>query len=280
MDPASLTAVAVFISLNWLPGFGPKKSQPALSSAVTDTLPPAWRSVSRLSLENDFVLARLPEIVRERGGYKVPADPRTLRVSVDAETGTLSAGALVNSVPVGPPLRLGLDQYASSLSQRTFQRVWQQRSIESINSKALDGVPGTSGGGLSFKLPSPLPKRVQSLLGPGGPAINVSGSENIKLSGQSNWSNQELLDTKRSLFPSLDMQQDLDIRLEGQLSDRIKVNLLQNSANQIPLANRIFINYRGDEAYWSRPSTSATRACPFLERSTSRTAARTRASSA
>ena len=43
------------------------------------------------------------------------------------------------------------------------------------------------------------------------------------------------------------MQQDLDIRLEGQLSDRIKVNLLQNSANQIPLANRIAINYRGDE---------------------------------
>ena len=43
------------------------------------------------------------------------------------------------------------------------------------------------------------------------------------------------------------MQQDLDIRLEGQLSDRVKVNLLQNSANQVPLANRIAINYKGDE---------------------------------
>src|SRR5204862_1126860 len=44
-----------------------------------------------------------------------------------------------------------------------------------------------------------------------------------------------------------DMQQELDIQLEGQLSDRIRVNLLQNSANQIPLSNRIAINYRGDE---------------------------------
>src|SRR5262249_43423317 len=103
--------------------------------------------------------------------------------------------------------------------------------------------------GLSFQFPSPLPQRIQSLLGPGGPALNVSGSENISLSGTSTWTNQQLtlLGQHRSLFPSLDMQQNLDIRLEGQLSDRIKVNLLQNSANQIPLANRIAINYHGGE---------------------------------
>src|SRR5262249_9045455 len=56
-----------------------------------------------------------------------------------------------------------------------------------------------------------------------------------------------LIGQRRSLFPALDMQQDLDIHLEGQLSDRVKVNLLQNSATQIPLANKIAINYRGDE---------------------------------
>src|SRR5439155_702367 len=79
-----------------------------------------------------------------------------------------------------------------------------------------------------------LPKRVQSLLGPGSPALNVSGSENIRLAGESNWTNQQIgpLGQKRSLFPSLDMQQDLNIQLEGQLSDRIRVNLLQNSLNQ------------------------------------------------
>jgi hypothetical protein len=43
------------------------------------------------------------------------------------------------------------------------------------------------------------------------------------------------------------MQQDLNIRLEGRLSDRVGVNLLQNSANQIPLENKVAINYKGDE---------------------------------
>ena len=69
-----------------------------------------------------------------------------------------------------------------------------------------------------FRSPIPvrLPAPVQSLLGPGGPALNVSGSESIRLSGTSNWTNQQLslLGQRQSLFPSLDMQQDLDIRLE------------------------------------------------------------------
>lgn len=248
-DLSILPALVVLITLKGLPFFGSHHA--SATTAVVDTLPPAWRPVSRLALENDFVQAALPEIVRARGGMKLTADPRTLRVSVDPETGMLSAEALVGTVPVGPPLRLGLDTYASSLGRENFRRIWQQRSIDAINSRVASETPtgfGT-GNGLSFKLPSPLPKRVQSLLGPGGPAINVAGSENIKLSGQSNWTNQQigLLGQKRSLFPTLDMQQDLDIRLEGQLSDRIKVNLLQNSANQVPLANRIFINYKGDE---------------------------------
>ena len=37
-----------------------------------------------------------------------------------------------------------------------------------------------------------LPTRVQSLLGPGGPALRVSGSENIRISGTSNWTNQQV----------------------------------------------------------------------------------------
>ncbi len=247
MDPLSLPALAILVTLKGLPGFGVQKPDPA---AFADSLPPPWRPVSRLALENDFVTAKLPEIVRERGGVRLGSDPRTLRVSVDADSGTVSAGALMQTVPVGPPLRMTLADYSADLSARNFQRVWQRRSLEAINSRAASTSTGPGlGQGLSFRLPSPLPKRVQGLLGPGGPAINVAGSENIRLSGQSNWTNQQVgpLGQKRSLFPSLDMQQDLDIRLEGQLSDRIKVNLLQNSASQVPLANRIFINYRGDE---------------------------------
>jgi hypothetical protein len=241
----SLPAIAVLISLKGLPGFGfHAKAQPV----PTDTLPPPWHTASRLALENDFVMAELPRIVAEHG-FKLTFDPRTLQVRLDPDSSALSVTAMVNAVPVGPPLRLPLDTFASEMSVSTFERLWRRKSVESLNTR--QDVAGTAvpTSGLSFKLPSPLPKRVQSLLGPGGPAINVAGAENIRFSGQSNWTNQQVgpLGQRRSLFPSLDMQQDLDIKLEGQLSDRIKVNLLQNSANQVPLANRIFINYKGDE---------------------------------
>ena len=241
----TLPALAFLISLKGFPGFGLHKAKPA----PADTLPPPWRPVSRLTLENDFVTAALPPIVDNWVALKLTFDPRTLRVNVDPDSGTVSAGPLVNTVPVGPPLRLTFDSYADQMSRDNFQRLWVKKSVESINTRAAVAGPTTGTGGLSFKLPSPLPKQVQSLLGPGGPAINVAGSENIRFSGQSNWTNQQIgpLGQKRSLFPSLDMQQDLDIRLEGQLSDRIKVNLLQNSANQVPLANRIYINYKGEE---------------------------------
>src|SRR5262245_47027371 len=137
----TLPALIVLISF---PGFGHKSPTPRMA-AVADSVPVTWRPVSRLALENDFVLARLPEIVHERGGMKVGSDPRTLRVSVDATTGTLSAEPLVGTVPVGAPLRVGLDAYSSDLSQRNFQRVWQKRSVESINTRVVDGVGGTGG---------------------------------------------------------------------------------------------------------------------------------------
>src|SRR5262249_45986667 len=131
---------------------------------------------------------------------------------------------------------------------QSFHEHWLQSSRMNINSLGGQETP-LQRTGISLPIPVRLPQRLTSILGPGGPALNVSGSESIRLSGTSNWTNQQLgvIGQRKSLFPSLDMQQDLDIRLEGQLSDRIKVNLLQNSANQVPLANRIAINYKGDE---------------------------------
>jgi Motility related/secretion protein len=228
------------------PGFGLK--HPAPSPA--DSLPPPWKSASQLAIEDSLVFASLPPLVPHGPSLKLGngTDPRLIHITYEPDSSVIIAQAFVGDVPISSDERVPLEAYAKELTLTNYQRLWRQQSIDHVNSLGAN-TPAAAHSGLSFALPSPLPARVQSLLGPGGPALNVSGSENIVLSGTSNWTNQQvgLLGQKQSLFPSLDMQQNLDIHLEGQLSDRIRVNLLQNSTNQIPLANRIAINYRGSE---------------------------------
>lgn len=242
LDPLIPPTLALFISF---PFFGSPES-----AAPQDTIPPEWKTPSRLALENDFVRARLYDLTPQPASLVFTFDPRRLHIEISPDSAAVIARAEVGEVPVGSRVRLDLVEYGRQLTWTNFREKWEAKSRGSVNSLGA-ATPNVGGGqGLQFKFPSPLPPRVQSLLGPGGPALNVSGSEVIRLSGQSNWTNLEtpgLLGQRRSLFPSLNMQQDLDINLEGQLSDRIKVNLLQQSANPIPLSNRIAINYRGDE---------------------------------
>lgn len=245
---AFLMGISGIPGLNALPGLRKAiRSKPQPTAA--DSLPPPWKSASRLAVEHDFLKPGLPPYGAPGPRLLVTptADPRRIRVRVVPDSGMYVSDVEVGELRLGRGYRAPLAGFAATSMQRTFGQRWVDRSRKDVNS--LGSLTPTARTGLQLKLPVALPTPIQSLLGPGGPALNVSGAENIRISGTSNWTNQEtgILGQKRSLFPSLDMQQDLDIRLEGQLSDRVKVNLLQNSANQVPLANRIAINYRGDE---------------------------------
>ncbi len=256
--PASLTlsALAFLMGISGIPGLNAlpglrKALRNKPTTAYVDTLPPAWKPASRLAVEHDFLKPGLPPLggTWAAGLVVTPTmDPRRLKVSVDPDSGIYRTEVEVGDLELGRGYQTSLRGFAATSMQRTFEKRWRERSRRDVNSLGAL-TPATSKSGLQFKLPVALPTPIQSLLGPGGPALNVSGAENIRISGTSNWTNQQtgLLGQRRSLFPSLDMQQDLNIQLEGQLSDRVKVNLLQNSANQVPLANRIAINYRGDE---------------------------------
>src|SRR5438093_4479733 len=232
-----------------LPGWLPHLTLRHPKAPPADTLPPPWKSVSRLTLDSSLVRGGLPLVPPPPGLLRLSLDPRTLRVTVDPDSRTITAAPQVGEFDLGPAARANRSSYAGLSAAETFRRQWALRSLQSLDTLSVSTLGAPAQTGFKFNFPSPLPSKIQSLLGPGGPALTVSGSENTKLSGQSNWTNQQVgpLGLRRSLFPSLDMQQDLNIQLEGQLSDRIRVNLLQNSANPIPLANRIAINYKGDE---------------------------------
>lgn len=244
-----LPLLALLAQLSGLPKLPSFKGRPKPVLTAADSLPTPWKPSSYLALENRFVQAALPRLESRPGGvmFKPGMDPRRRRQTIDPSTGELLSAVEVGEVSLGSGFRRPLIGYSGDAMRQMFRERWIERSRRDLNT--LGQNTAVQRQGLSLPIPVQLPRRVQSILGPGGPALNVSGSESIKLSGTSNWTNQQtgFLGQRQSLFPSLDMQQDLDIRLEGQLSDRIKVNLLQNSANQIPLANRIAINYRGDE---------------------------------
>jgi hypothetical protein len=235
-------------ALPWFKGFARHKAPPT----AADSLPPAWKPASRLAVEHEFVRAGL----RGFGAGLEPSlrltpqqDPRKVRTWVLPDSGLVASAVEIGGVTIGTPVLRPLAGFGSRSMERSFEERWRQRSRQDVNHNAAGVSTAGSHTGLSLPIPVQLPPVVTSILGPGGPALNVSGSESIRLSGTSNWTNQQtgILGQRRSLFPSLDMQQDLNIQLEGQLSDRVKVNLLQNSANQVPLANRIAINYRGEE---------------------------------
>ena len=253
---STLSAIAFLATVSGLPGLNniptpaTKEYSRAKAAAVAaDTLPLPWRPSWRLALENSFVQAGLQPIGDPNGPIKLQtaSDPRRLQVEVDPDSGTFRSSIEVGDVSLGTGYRKPLSQFARDYAAKSFHDRWLANARQNVNS--LGSATPVAHTGLSLPIPVHLPSKLTSILGPGGPALNVSGSESIRLSGTSNWTNQTLgvIGQRQSLFPSLDMQQDLDIRLEGQLSDRVKVNLLQNSANQVPLANRIAINYRGDE---------------------------------
>jgi len=253
---STLSAIALLATVSGLPGLNSipapasKEYSKAKAAAVAaDTLPVPWRPSWRLALENSFVQSGLRPIGNPQGPIKLQTayDPRSLRVDVDPDAGTFRSSVEVGDVQVTASYLKPMSQFAKDFAAKSFHDRWLDSSRRNVNSLGTNTPLEHTG--LSLPIPVRLPSKLTSILGPGGPALNVSGSESIRLSGTSDWTNQQLgvIGQRKSLFPSLDMQQDLDIRLEGQLSDRVKVNLLQNSANQVPLANRIAINYRGDE---------------------------------
>src|SRR5437867_3037622 len=204
----SLPLALILVGLPHLPGL---PGMPGLPKAVKDirkhlprhvapldSLPPAWKPAPLLALENQFVRARLaaPRPGQDPWGLKFAYDPRQVRVSFDADSGTVRYATGLASVEVGEASRAPVSAFARDLTRTNFDRLWrdaarQQLQATAAGAQAQARTPAARTG-MSFELPSPLPKRVQSLLGPGGPSLNISGSESIRLSGQSDWTNQTI----------------------------------------------------------------------------------------
>ena len=153
--------------------------------------------------------------------------------------------------PTGDPLvKLFVDDLLSSASRKhSVSRVF-------IRSETLD-IAGQGrrtdrdGSLINLTIPIKLPRTLEKIIGRGEKTrIKITGREHIAITGESTVVNP-FTPTERvssqSLFPTLDMEQELQVSLSGTIGEKIIVQVDHNSAQIGPDATRIKLMYQGLE---------------------------------
>ena len=153
--------------------------------------------------------------------------------------------------PVGDPLvRVFVDEAAGGARRR--HRVGQVLVKDAALDVAGAGRSGSSSDGLlNFTIPIKLPRTLEKIIGRGEKTkIKISGRERIAISGEST-----VIDpfvptervTSQSLFPTLDMEQELQVNLSGTIGEKIIIEVDHNSAAIGPEGTKIKLMYQGLE---------------------------------
>jgi hypothetical protein len=104
---------------------------------------------------------------------------------------------------------------------------------------------------INLTIPIKLPRTLEKIIGRGEKTrIKITGRERLAITGESTVINpftpSERI-TSQSLFPTLDMEQELQINLSGNIGEKIIIEVDHNSAAIGPDATKIKLMYQGDE---------------------------------
>ena len=104
---------------------------------------------------------------------------------------------------------------------------------------------------IDINIPLALPKSVERVVGRGDKSnITVTGRETISFSGETTRNSNFITDESgrgQPLFPRLEMKQELQVKLNGTVGEKVHVEVENNSLAVGEDANRIRIRYEGDE---------------------------------
>src|SRR5262245_8930652 len=154
-----LLPLAVLLAFPGIPGLPSFRKH---TVAPLDSLPPAWRSASQLGLESSFVRAWLPRL-GPTPGLQIAQDPRRAKVAFDADSGRVRYSTEMGNVVLGQSVSVPINEFGRDLSNRNFERLWRENSRSTIGLKGGTEIGATgTGTGLSFRFPSPLPRKMQS----------------------------------------------------------------------------------------------------------------------
>nr|MEE4268191.1 cell surface protein SprA [Candidatus Krumholzibacteria bacterium] len=153
--------------------------------------------------------------------------------------------------PVSDPVvRLFVDEVDRGARRRHLVRHVMVRD-ESLDIAGAGRSGQNNEGLINLTIPIKLPRTLEKIIGRGEKTkIKISGRERIAISGESTVVNP-FVPTERvssqSLFPSLDMEQELQVNLSGTIGEKIIIEVDHNSAAIGPEATKIKLMYQGLE---------------------------------
>ncbi len=148
-----------------------------------------------------------------------------------------------------PEVEVFVDDHRRARDRR--YAVLQYRNRREMLDLGVGGAAGRQEGLINLTIPIKLPRTLEKIIGRGEKTnIRISGREHISISGESSRSNKFTPNERRakpSLFPTLDMEQQLQINLSGQIGEKIFLEVDHNSEAIGPDATKIRLSYKGSE---------------------------------
>jgi hypothetical protein len=148
-----------------------------------------------------------------------------------------------------PEVEVFVDEVDAALDRNW--RVQARLKIADQLDVAGRGRSGQDDGLINFTIPIKLPRTLESIIGRGEKTqIRITGRERIAIRGETTRSNQFVATeqvTSQSWFPDLSMEQQLQVKLDGQIGEKIFLEVEHNSEAIGPEATKIKLAYRGDE---------------------------------
>lgn len=108
---------------------------------------------------------------------------------------------------------------------------------------------GDRGGLVDIKIPFRVPRGLSAITGEGETRLNITARQRMDLSGVSQFTDGEAQSaaTQNSKFPTIAFEQESQVNVNGEIGDKITVNLEQNSNRQLDLSESLRLRYTGDE---------------------------------
>ncbi|MBZ0266584.1 cell surface protein SprA, partial [bacterium] len=176
---------------------------------------------------------------RLKGSTKVREE-----VEVDLERRVIVAQRRYGEVLIAP-------EFVEDLTTATLaaaQAAGRERWVKMVTDRSLRPPTARDGEMLEIEIPVDFPDAVADIIGQGA-RLNLRGSERISFSGTSTilQGGPQYESGNPSIFPDLDMRQQLRVNLDGTIGTKIHVLVNHDSEVDTDFENKIQLRYDGDD---------------------------------